>query len=144
MLTTMTTVDIESLVWLEETLARGGKKTVGLPYCTDSYSKSAKYSEWFISLYRAYSNQYGQKVGAIETVKRCKSVFKSIISYQKATKTDPASVYVFNQDGVLIYPYDQEEDLNGAALIYYEQAGQPGAPLTGVGSFYNPFSRHPF
>lgn len=138
MLTTMTTVDTESLVWLEETLARGGKKAVGLPYCTDSYSKSAKYSEWFISLYRAYSNQYGQKVGAIETVKRCKSVFKSIISYQKATKTDPASVYVFNQDGVLLYPYDQEEDLNGAALIYYEQAGQPGAPLTGVGSFYNP------
>ena len=83
MITSMTTVTISELPWFNDTLLLGGKKMIGRPYATDTYSKSAKYSEWLISLYRAYSNQYGQIVGAIETVKRCKSVFKSIISYQK-------------------------------------------------------------
>lgn len=138
MATTIGTVDIDELPWLEETMARGGKKTIGLPYCTDAYSKSAKYSEWFISLYRAYSNQYGQKVGAIETVKRCKSVFKSIISYQKGTKNPPASVYVFNEDGILLFPYDRAEELQNACMIYYEQAKQPDFLTAGSGSFYNP------
>lgn len=141
MVTNMTTVDIQNLDWLEETLARGGKKTVGLPYCTDAYSKSAKYSEWFISLYRTYSNQYGQKVGAIETVKRCKSVFKSIISYQKATRTDPASVYVFDEDGILLFPYDQADQAEEPCLIYYEQAQEQSTLLSGVGSFYNPHAQ---
>lgn len=138
MATTTGTVNTDDLPWLEETLARGGKKTIGLPYCTDAYSKSAKYSEWFISLYRAYSNQYGQKVGAIETIKRCKTVFKSIISYQKATKDSPASVYVFNEDGILIFPYDRAEELQDTCLIYYEQATTPASLTSGGGSFYNP------
>lgn len=138
MATTTGTVDTDDLPWLEETLARGGKKTIGLPYCTDAYSKSAKYSEWFISLYRAYSNQYGQKVGAIETIKRCKTVFKSIISYQKATKDSPASVYVFNEDGILIFPYDRAEELQDTCLIYYEQATTPASLTSGGGSFFNP------
>lgn len=138
MVTTTGTIDVNDLPWLEQTIALGGKKTIGLPYCTDAYSKSAKYSEWFISLYRAYSNQYGQKVGAIETVKRCKSVFKSIITYQKATKTAPASVYVFNEDGILLFPYAQTDEFQGACLIYYEQAVKSDSLSAGGGSFYNP------
>ncbi len=138
MLTSMSSVNISELTWFNETLLLGGKKMIGLPYCTDAYSKSAKYSEWFISLYRTYSNQYGQKVGAIETVKRCKSVFKSIISYQKKTKTDPASVYVFNEDGILLYPYDKPQDQKDACGIYYEQFIYQGSPISGVGSFHNP------
>lgn len=137
MLTSMTTVKISELPWFNDTLLLGGKKMIGLPYYTDTYSKSAKYSEWFISLYRAYSNQYGQKVGAIETVKRCKSVFKSIISYQKGTKTDPASVYVFNEDGILLYPYDWSEEQKEASAIYYTRISQPDTPASGTGSFYN-------
>lgn len=138
MVTSMATVKISDLSWFNETLLLGGKKKIGLPYCTDAYSKSAKYSEWFISLYRTYSNQYGQKVGAIETVKRCKSVFKSIITYQKGTKTDPASVYVFNEDGILLYPYDEPQDQKEAHNIYYEQFIRQGTISSCVGSFHNP------
>jgi len=137
MLTSMTAVNISDLSWFNDALLLGGKKLIGLPYCTDTYSKSAKYSEWFISLYRAYSNQYGQIVGAIETVKRCKSVFKPIISYQKGTKTDPAAVYVYNEDGILLYPYDWSEEQKEASYVYYTQASQQGAALSGTGSFYN-------
>ncbi len=138
MVTSMTTVKISDLAWFNETLLLGGKKMIGLPYCTDAYSKSAKYSEWFISLYRTYSNQHGQKVGAIETVKRCKSVFKSIITYQKSTKTDPASVYVFNDEGILLYPYDEPQDQKDSHGIYYEQFMKQGVPASCVGSFRNP------
>ncbi len=137
MITSMTTVTISELPWFNDTLLLGGKKMIGRPYATDTYSKSAKYSEWFISLYRAYSNQYGQIVGAIETVKRCKSVFKSIISYQKGTKTDPASVYVFDEEGVLLFPYDWDSEQKEAAHIYYTQALQQNSFLSGSGSFHN-------
>lgn len=141
MVTSMTTVNISELSWFNDTLLLGGKKLIGRPYCTDTYSKSAKYSEWFISLYRTYSNQYGQIVGAIETVKRCKSVFKSIISYQKGTKTDPASVYVFDEDGALLYPYDREPDQKETASVYYTQVQQQNPYLSGTGFFLNQNTR---
>ncbi len=83
-----------------------GKKVLTTPYCTYEYSKSASYPQWLISLYRSFTNQYGRGVGVIETAKQCKSIFKSIISYEKKNHEDAASVYVFNQDGDLIYPYD--------------------------------------
>lgn len=137
MVTSMTTVHTDELSWFHNTLLLGGKKMISLPYCTDIYSKSAKYSEWFISLYRAYSNQYGQIVGAIETVKRCKSVFKSIISYQKRTKADSASVYVFDEEGVLLYPYDWDTEQKETAQIYYTRVRQLNPSIAGTESLLN-------
>ncbi len=135
--TSTTTVPVSELEWFDNALSLSGKKLIGLPYYTDAYSTSAKTPEWFISLYRSYANQYGKKVGAIETVKRCKSVFKSIISYKKKTKTDPASVYIFNENGALVYPYEHTEAFEKEAAVYYKQARQPEALSDGIGSFYH-------
>lgn len=45
-------------------------------------------------LYRSFTNQYGRGVGVIETAKQCKSIFKSIISYEKKiTEMLPVSMF---------------------------------------------------
>lgn len=91
--------------WYAITLKKNGIKHISTPYATNKYTKSANYTEWFISLYRTCSNQYRRTIGTIETMKRCKSVFKTIENYIK-TSDSSVSVYVFNEQGVLIYPYD--------------------------------------
>ena len=96
--------------WLQKAREANGKKIITKPYSTYEYSKSAKYTQWMISVYRSFTNQYRRGVGVIETAKQCKSIFKSIISYEKKNHNAAASVYVFNNDGELIYPYDISEE----------------------------------
>lgn len=96
--------------WLQKARDANGKKIITKPYSTYEYSKSAKYPQWMISVYRSFTNQYRRGVGVIETAKQCKSIFKSIISYEKKNHNAAASVYVFNNNGELIYPYDISEE----------------------------------
>lgn len=123
--------------WLQKALEKNGKKVITNPYSTYEYSKSAKYSQWMISVYRSFTNQYRRSVGVIETAKQCKSIFKSIISYEKKNRDNAASVYVFTQDGDLIYPYDISADDSQKIHEYFNLA-QPSdtataliSPLTG-------------
>lgn len=94
-----------SLPWLDEIRQTGGSKILSVPYHTDRLARSGMSSEWYLSLYRCCYDTYGNQVGAIETVKKCKSVFKSIISHINRHENAPA-IYVYNQDGALMYPYD--------------------------------------
>ncbi|MFV0465236.1 MAG: sensor histidine kinase [Lachnospiraceae bacterium] len=119
--TGMSSVDTDTLSWMDETKSLGGIKLISVPYETLIYSKAVKSSEWFVSLYRTYNNPYGRTVGAIETVKRCKTVFKSIRTYSKTEET-PASVYVFHQSGSLAYPYDLTEEEKKSAAKYFALA----------------------
>ena len=105
--------------WIETAKNSHGKKVVTAPYSTCVYTKSNRYPQWFISLYRSFTNQYGRGVGVIETAKQCKSIFKSIISYEKKNRGNAASVYVFNESGDLIYPYDITEDKADNISRYY-------------------------
>ena len=105
--------------WIQKAREANGKKVLTAPYSTYVYSKSARYPQWFISLYRSFTNQYGRGVGVIETAKQCKSIFKSIISYEKKNHGNAASVYVFNDSGDLIYPYDiTADDANDISKYY--------------------------
>ena len=80
--------------WIQKAREANGKKVLTAPYSTYVYSKSARYPQWFISLYRSFTNQYGRGVGVIETAKQCKSIFKSIISYEKKiTEMLPVSMF---------------------------------------------------
>lgn len=105
--------------WIQKATSANGKKVITAPYSTQVYSKSNNYSQWFISLYRSFTNQYRRSVGVIETAKQCKSIFKSIISYEKKNRGTSASVYVFNGSGDLIYPYDTTEDNAENISSYY-------------------------
>ncbi len=123
--------------WLQKARQANGKMVLTRPYCTKLYSKTAKYDQWFISLYRSFTNQYGRSVGVIETVKQCKSIFKSVISYQKKNHEAAADVYIFDNTGNLIYPYEISETESSQITPYYELTQTETAsttlisPLTG-------------
>ncbi|MDD3338009.1 MAG: histidine kinase [Lachnospiraceae bacterium] len=105
------TVDLNEIPWLEDTKKYGGSKILSTPYITSALSRYASGSDWCISLYRAYYDNYGRNTGALETVKQCKSIFKNILSYGASTDTPPAC-YVYNKDGVLLYPYVESDSFD--------------------------------
>ena len=116
--------------WIEAARELEGKKILTQPYCTKEYSKSAKYDQWFISLYRSFNNQYRRGVGVIETAKQCKSIFKSIITYQKKNHEDAANVYVFDSSGNLIYPYDIDSQESVSLTPYYQMTQTEDSSIT--------------
>lgn len=117
--TNTATVDTSNLSWFNKALELNGKKLISQPYYTSSLSQSYKSSDWFISVYRTYINQYGRTVGAIETMKFCKSIFKKINSYKK-TVADSAQIYIYSDDNTLIYPYDISKEEQNSIPNYSE------------------------
>lgn len=113
-------IDLSTLDWMDEVSENAGKKTISLPYATNNLKTSGTSSTpptWYISLYRTLQNNSKQEIGVIETMKKCSSVFKSIINYQKRTENAPA-VYIYDAAGRLVYPYDSTEESN-ASVAYY-------------------------
>ena len=108
--TNSTRVDLDSLEWFPEVNERGGRKTLSNPYPTKGMTtsvNSSKTSTWCLSLYRTFNNEFKTPIGVIETVKKCDSVFRTISTYQKKNKDAP-NVYVYDENGTLIYPYKPE------------------------------------
>lgn len=101
--------DVSSFPWFDEVIELGGKKLLSEPYYTSQLSTSGSNMTptWYLSLYRTFNNQYKKQVGIIETVKKCSSLFRPIISYQKKNEEAP-SVFVYNSNGKLVYPYVKE------------------------------------
>lgn len=117
------TVDIKNLSWFLQVLELDGKKLISHPYKTSYLSTSSEYPDWFLSVYRTYNNQYGRSVGVVETLKRCKNVFKNIIHYKKKYK-EPVQIYIYSSDNSLIYPYDLTEDQYSSIPNYYSYIKQ--------------------
>lgn len=95
--------------WIEQTKATGGTYFMSTPYQTNMLSRYVKGTDWCMSLYRSYENAYGRQVGAVETVKKCKSIFQSIISYEAKSSTT-LHMYVYDRDGNQLFPYDEKSD----------------------------------
>lgn len=110
-------IDITTLPWLQEVIALDGKKLISNSYKSSALSTSYKYSDYYISVYRTFENQFGTVVGAVETVKRCKSIFKSFTHYNK-TADDPAKIYIYASDNTLIYPYNISDEERNALFPY--------------------------
>jgi len=119
------TLELSELDWYEPTLALNGSKFVSLPYSTDALSKATKVSVYYMSLYRTYFNRYGKQTGFIETVQNCKTVFKNVISYQKKNDYIP-TVYIYDPDGTLIYPFDPTDITDTSSYSYYYDAQKEG------------------
>ena len=98
-----------------------GSKLISRPYQSHRYSVSPipEYNEWYISLYRIFRTTSGHDVGVIETVKKCSSLFKDIISYQNKSKNSSTQIYIYDSDGYLIYPYNIDDDEKNALSDYY-------------------------
>ena len=123
------TVDLSQLDWYQPTLALNGLKYISLPYSTDALSKGTKVSSYYMSLYRTYYNKYGKQTGFIETVQNCKKIFKDVISYGKKN-TDAPLVYIFDQNGNLLYPYNSAELSSKSVYDYYYNAIKDNADHT--------------
>lgn len=135
MVTNTKTVDLQSLDWFKEAIALNGLKYISVPYQSSAYSYTSS-EDWYISLYRAFKSPFGETIGAIETVKRCNSIFKSILSYERK-ENGGVKTYIFNGDGVLIYPYI--EDGNTQLYdSYYSFISEPGDEY----QYINPISGH--
>ena len=116
----MNKIDLAGTDWYEPTLKLNGHKYISPPYVTDSMSKTSKADISYISLYRVYFNKYGKPVGFVETIKTSKSIFKNIIAYSNRNRNN-LRIYVFNNSGDLIYPYEPSnaEDLSASNHYFY-------------------------
>lgn len=94
----------------------GGARVISKPYAAYYLMKQSQTPETYISLYRTYTDVYGNRIGAVETALRCKSIFRSIITYKNRTK-DSLTVRVYTDDGTCIYPYDEEPE---ESFSYYD------------------------
>lgn len=132
-------MDMDTLPWLEQTKELGGKKLLSLPYATTeitSNSNTSRTPVWYMSLYRVFYNRYKKQVGAIETVKKCSTIFKYITSYQQKN-ADAPSVYIYDKNGTLVYPYKLEESEQKALPDYFNSIDS----AQGHASFFNEDSR---
>lgn len=84
----------------------GGSKVISKPYTASYLIKHSVSPEKYISLYRTYTDTYGNQIGAVETALRCKSIFRSITTYQNRNK-NKLTVRIYTADGTCIYPYDE-------------------------------------
>lgn len=124
--TSSSTISLEDLEWFEQVKELNGTKLLSEPYYLSS---SSNYSGWAISLYRTYYNQYGVTSGAIEVSKNCKTIFKSIISYRNKTDTPP-DVYIYNENGELLYPYNLDETKKDKLTDYFSLLPAEGNTLS--------------
>ena len=132
-------MEMDTLPWLEQTKELGGKKLLSLPYATTeitSNSNTSRTPVWYMSLYRVFYNRYKKQVGAIETVKKCSTIFKYITSYQQKN-ADAPSVYIYDKNGTLVFPYKLEESEQKALPDYFNSIDS----ALGHASFFNEDSR---
>lgn len=121
--------------YIEQALALKGRKLITSPYYTDKYSKTNNSKQWLISIYRTFMDQYGRTVGTIETAKQCKSIFKSVISYQKKNAKRATKIYIFDDSGNVVYPYEADAQEQELIRSYYQI---PAYTYSGR-SFQSPF-----
>ena len=130
------TIDPDEEAWFGEATALRGEKIIGRPYLSKRYSLSGRKADWYLSIYRAAINRDGKCVGTIETVRRCRMLFKSLNNARSST--DAPVTCVFDQDGHMIYPYTEDDELADACRTYIsrfrengEKSGEFRMPDTG-------------
>lgn len=102
------TIDPEDNSWFQKAVNLKGIKIVGEPYNTRRYSSGGRGADWYLSVYRAALDQDGRCVGVIETVRRCAVLFRSLRA--GSTDADGSLTCVYDEEGDLIYPYEEEDE----------------------------------
>lgn len=111
-------VDLNKMPWHNKTLNLNGSKYISVPShikLLDSANFKQYENHQFISTTRTYSDSNYSKQGIVEIVQDCETVFKYINDIKKTDNN--LQIYVFNQEGSYIYPYDNKNVSTGA---YYQ------------------------
>lgn len=99
--------NLETLPWYEKTLKQGGRMVLTTPYMSPIIAEEIRKKEYYLSLYMLYMSTYGQHLGFIEIIQDCDTLFKSMIKSKKGTSAT-SNMYVFNDEGILIFPYQSK------------------------------------
>ena len=102
--------------YVDNIFETGGQKVLSKPYGAYYLRKHSGSPEMYISLYRTYSDSHSNQTGVVETALRCKSIFRSVITYQNKAK-DALKVHIYTDDGTCIYPYNTDEE---SSFSYYD------------------------
>ena len=102
--------------YVDNIFETGGQKVLSKPYGAYYLRKHSGSPEMYISLYRTYSDSHSNQTGVVETALRCKSIFRSVITYQNKAK-DALKVHIYTDDGICIYPYNTDEE---SSFSYYD------------------------
>ncbi|QGQ99412.1 HAMP domain-containing protein [Paenibacillus psychroresistens] len=123
---------IQAIPWVQETVQGDGKKIITQPH-PDSWRQSNK---TVISLTRAFSAGFGQKVNSVIEIQQDYTVLLDIVNNALANpdlqKEQSNKIYIFNEKGQLIYPLtaaatdSNESNLEETALFYWQQLKSHG------------------
>lgn len=120
-------VNLDNQNWYAPTLEQDGRMYLSTPSTDTFFTSSPWKKEYYISLYRLYRSNYGKKLGVIETIQDCTTIFSNINDAVGANINNP-NAFVFDSSGSLIYPYEISDELYHTYHQYYDyiQALNPG------------------
>lgn len=110
--------------WAVQTLRQNGKRSISPPH-----EDNEDPGQSVVSVSMAFAEIFGGKNRNIVKIEQKYEVFASIIEKAVLSK-DPAqvqhkSVYVYDQNGQLVYPYSKDDEANAAVqeqIAYYREA----------------------
>jgi len=109
--------DIQAKPWYDDVLALNGHKYITTPR-TNTYLPAGgnnRSSQKFISLIRLFLDSADKPEGIVEVIQDCSKVFGLAEQLQQSNKE--ISVYVYNSEGRLMFPYNQPVDSEDYSLL---------------------------
>ena len=102
----LSSVDLESLPWYEETMAQNGHMYISNPEVQKDLPARGgnKDSQKFISLVRLFLDTAGQPEGIVEVIQDCDTIFS--LATQLENQNPDSRVYIYNSREELVYPYN--------------------------------------
>ena len=105
------TVNLESLPWYEKCIKLNGKKLFTVPEKHTELPSSAgdRNSQYYLSLIRLFLDSAGQPEGIVEVIQDCNKIF--FLAEQFTESNPDTNIYVYNSDGICIYPFSDSENV---------------------------------
>ncbi len=131
-------ISVKEKPWFGKVKKRRGKKYISVPMKDEELSKLIKQkgSPYFFSLCRLFYDNCNTPKGIIEVKQYYTTVFRGIDGLMHKS-TDQAHIYVYNDRGSLIYPYNENISQKDS---YYFNLRNSNADRTFSKTAYNPYS----
>ena len=113
----VTSIDFNKLDWYTPTMKLNGHKYISSPKVLLDLPAQGEnqVSHKFISLTRLFFNEGHEPQGIVEVVQDCNQIFNLIPQLKKNNPN--VTIYVYNDRGEIVYPYNQEVEQNYLSLI---------------------------
>jgi len=109
-------VDLRKKPWYTEVLSLDGKKYISKPYDNAFFVGSTYKNRFFVSLFRVYFNNLGERVGIIEVARDYDSIFAALDRIAGSGLAG-MEIYVLDSSNDLVYPVSPK---NAELSMYLE------------------------